>query len=78
MGEPATILLRKNLVFDIGAHLGNRTEFFLQHGNRVVSVEPLRHRFEALVRKFGDNPNFQAINVGLAAKTGSFDFGNTT
>lgn len=39
-----------DLVFDLGAHLGNRTKAFAELGARVVAVEP-QPRFAALLRR---------------------------
>lgn len=52
---------RGGLCFDVGANLGDRTEFFLSLGARVVAVEPqalcrerLRDRFGSRVTIVGD------------------------
>ncbi len=44
------------LVFDIGAHLGDRTRAFSNLGARVVSLEPQPHLFRWLRRLVGARP----------------------
>ena len=61
------------LVFDIGAHVGNRTKVFLRLGARCVAVEP-QPAFAALLRLlYGRNPAFTLEKVALAAAPGHVD-----
>ena len=41
-----------DLVFDIGAHLGNRTDAFLALGAQVIAVEPQPNCIQFLTKKF--------------------------
>lgn len=43
-----------DLVFDIGANIGDHTKLFLDLGCRVVAVEPQRNCVATLRRSFGD------------------------
>lgn len=45
-------LQKGDLIFDIGANYGNRTEVFLSLGCKVVAVEPLPHCVSFLKSKF--------------------------
>ncbi len=44
---------RGGLCFDVGANMGDRSEFFLSLGARVVAVEPQEHCQRALRHRFG-------------------------
>lgn len=61
---------RGDLYFDIGAHVGNRTDIFLRLGTKVIAVEPQDGCMETLRFRFGDNPKVILINKGLAESVG--------
>jgi len=58
-----------DLVFDVGANVGNRVEVFLSLGARVVAVEPLPDRARELRDTFGRL--CVVVEKGLAASTGT-------
>ena len=60
------------LVFDIGANIGNRSEIFLELGAQVVAVEPQLSCIKILKDKFGDKISIE--NVGLSSQTGMMQF----
>lgn len=61
------------LVFDIGAHVGNRVNVFLSMGARCVAIEP-QPAFAKLLRLFyGRNPAFTLEQTALAAAPGHTD-----
>lgn len=49
----STILKPGDLVFDIGANVGNYTKVFIELGCMVVSVEPQEHCVQQLKNKYG-------------------------
>jgi FkbM family methyltransferase len=57
-----------DLVFDVGAHVGDRTLHFLELGARVVSVEPQESCVQALRERVGDRAVI--VPVGLADAIG--------
>ena len=59
-----------DLVFDIGAHLGNRTRAFAALGCRVVAVEPQPHVARMLRRLVGRRGRVQVIENAVARATG--------
>ena len=59
-----------DLVFDVGANVGSRTEVFLDLGARVIAVEPQRPCQEVLRRLFGQNDRFTLIPEALGATPG--------
>jgi FkbM family methyltransferase len=59
-----------DLVFDVGANVGNRTATFLQLGARVVAVEPQEACARELMRRFGRDPRFSLVTNALAASEG--------
>lgn len=59
-----------DLVFDVGAHLGNRTRALAALGCRVVALEPQPHIAAALRRFAGANPRIQVVERAVAATKG--------
>ena len=47
-----------DLVFDIGAHLGNRSEAWLALGARVIAAEPQPICVQYLQKRFLSNEHF--------------------
>ena len=66
-----------DLVFDVGANLGNRTHTFLEIGAKVVSVEPQRKCRAVLRMRFGNR--IKILPQGLGSKEGvkTFYISNT-
>lgn len=65
-------LVRPNdLVFDVGANLGNRTKVFLRLGARVVAFEPQSQCAAILGRAFGGNPSFRLVKKALCDRSGT-------
>ena len=58
----------ESLVFDVGAHVGSKTDLFINCGARVICVEPQPLCVAALRERFHDNANVVIVNKGLAAK----------
>lgn len=66
-----------NLIFDIGMHVGQDTEFYLKKGFRVVAVEANPTLAEAANEKFSKeiaNGQLTVCNVALAQERGTIDF----
>ena len=59
-----------DLVFDVGANLGAKTERFLDSNARVICVEPQPRCANFLRQKFADNSNVIVVEKGLAEKHG--------
>lgn len=64
---------RGDLVFDVGANAGNRTDVFLELGARVVAVEPQSGMASQLRRRFGRRAGFTLENVALGDAPGETD-----
>jgi FkbM family methyltransferase len=60
-----------DLVFDVGANVGNRIEAFLSCGAKVVAVEPQPSCNTLLEQKFGANITLEKI--GLSNEPGELD-----
>lgn len=58
------------LVFDVGAHVGIKTELFNTLGNRVVAIEPQSRCYKILQEKFKNNADVIIVNKGLGDKPG--------
>jgi FkbM family methyltransferase len=60
-----------DLVFDVGAHTGNRSSAFLALGARVVAVEPQPKCIAELRHSFGDDPRFTLVPSALGSTEGT-------
>jgi len=56
-----------DLVFDVGAHIGDYTQIFLDLGAKVVCVEPNPYCTEILEKRFQNNENVFILKTGLGA-----------
>jgi len=59
-----------DLVFDVGANVGNRVKIFLALGARVVAVEPQRGCAGILRAAFGADPRFVLVEKALGEVEG--------
>ncbi|HOZ86646.1 MAG TPA: FkbM family methyltransferase [Bacteroidia bacterium] len=62
----ASFLSANDLVFDVGANLGNRVEVFLSLKNKVIAVEPQSYCAAFLRTKFSNN--ITLLKIALGAK----------
>lgn len=62
-----------DLVFDIGANVGDRAAVFVSLGARVVAVEPSEDCASKLSRRFRDKQRVCVLPAGLAAEEGVQD-----
>jgi FkbM family methyltransferase len=69
--------LDPKLIYDVGAHNGDDTAYYLNKGFRVVAVEANPVWVEYLRRKFADplaEGRLTVLNVGIAREPGLFPF----
>lgn len=59
-----------DLVFDVGANMGNRSKIFRAIGARVVAFEPQSHCARFLAAAFSDDPDFTLVQAGLSDHEG--------
>lgn len=59
------------LCFDIGAHVGNRTQAFLDIGAHVVAVEPQLKCVAYLQWRFGRHERFTLVPQAIGARIGT-------
>jgi FkbM family methyltransferase len=59
-----------DLVFDVGANVGNRTKVFLRLGARVVAFEPQSSCVRVLRRALAKNSSFRLVQAALGDKSG--------
>jgi FkbM family methyltransferase len=62
-----------DLVFDIGAHVGDRTDSFLRLGARVVALEPQPRVFRALRLIHSRNPHATLCAQAVGAQAGKLE-----
>ncbi len=60
-----------DLVFDIGANVGNRTKIFLRLGARVVAFEPQTSCARVLRRVLAKHSSFRLVQKALGDKPGA-------
>ena len=63
-----------SLCFDIGAHLGNRTNAWVALGAKVVSVEPQPQCMAFLEKRFGKQPQVTLLQKAVGASKGTATF----
>jgi FkbM family methyltransferase len=59
-----------DIVFDVGAYLGSKTDTYLAKGARVVCFEPQPKCVRALREKYQNNRKVTIVDKGLADKSG--------
>lgn len=59
-----------DLCFDIGAHLGNRTDAWLNLGARVIAVEPQPGCITFLENNFSNKDGFKLVKKAVGQQTG--------
>jgi FkbM family methyltransferase len=55
-----------NLVFDIGANVGQETEIFIELGAKVICVEPQKACLQRLYELFGNNKKVIIVAKGIS------------
>ncbi|MGJ0622086.1 MAG: FkbM family methyltransferase [Methylocystis sp.] len=60
-----------DLVFDVGAHVGDRVASFRRLGARVIAVEPQPLLFSALTHIHGRDPLVEIIDRAVGAEAGT-------
>ena len=58
-------------VIDVGAFIGDHTEFYCQHSGTVYAFEPNPLAFECLHRNMEEHNNVRCFRVALGAASGS-------
>lgn len=58
------------LVFDVGAHVGDRTACFRRLGARVITVEPQPDCAALLRDEFGSDPQVRIVEAAVGAQQG--------
>jgi FkbM family methyltransferase len=66
----ATKLIPGDIIFDIGANIGNKTEWFSSQGLTVVSVEPQPAMIAQLQNRFANTPNVTIVDKGIGSAKG--------
>ncbi|QGM45384.1 FkbM family methyltransferase [Methylocystis heyeri] len=76
-GTTEEAALQSDLIFDIGLHEGQDTEFYLKKGFRVVAVEADEDHCKAVAEKFADavaDGRLTIVNKALAKEAGTVTF----
>ncbi len=70
----SALIKEGDLVFDIGANVGDMTALYLELGARVISVEPQEECLRILDRRFGQNPRVSIVPTAIGALDGEHEF----
>jgi FkbM family methyltransferase len=62
-----------DLVFDIGANVGEMTALYLRLGARVVSVEPQEECVRKLQERFGNHPRAHIVPMAVGSTQGEHE-----
>ncbi len=62
---------KDDVVFDVGANLGNRTKIFHRMGAVVVAIEPQTPCADVLAKAFWKQPRFHLVRTALGAEAGT-------
>lgn len=63
-----------DLVFDVGANIGDLTQVFLDLGARVICVEPQPYCVEILKKRFSRNNHVTIVEKGSSNEPGNLPF----
>lgn len=63
-----SIINQGDLVFDVGANHGAKTEHFLSYGAKVIAIEPQDNCLRILREKYSNNSNVVVIGNGLSSR----------
>ena len=69
----ASFVSQGGLVFDVGAHVGDRAASFLRLGARVVALEPQPRVFRALRLIHGREPRAVLVRAAAGARAGEIE-----
>ncbi|MFG1927039.1 FkbM family methyltransferase [Cryptosporangium sp. NPDC048952] len=70
----ASLVRPGDVVFDIGAHVGDRVASYRRLGARVVALEPQPLCSRALTEIFADDPGVRVVEAACGASAGSVTF----
>lgn len=70
MHQICVSLLPGDLVFDVGANLGDKTAAYLSRGARVIAIEPQFAMVAQLQDRFGGCGDVTILEVGLSDTVG--------
>lgn len=62
-----------DLVFDVGAHVGKKTDLYLQGGARVICFEPQPSCIQTLHALYSSNKNVTIVEKGLSDTPGTLE-----
>ncbi len=60
-----------DLVFDVGANVGELTQVFANLGARVIAIEPQRQCVQTLNKRFETCENVRIVEMGVAERAGT-------
>jgi len=60
------LIPNNSLIFDVGANIGNKTHFYIQHNHKVICFEPLPDLAEGIRTRFKNIDKVIVENIGLS------------
>lgn len=67
------IISQNDLVFDIGANIGNRTKLFNRLQAKVIAIEPQAYCFNLLTKIYGNKKNIKLIHTAIGNEIGDVE-----
>jgi FkbM family methyltransferase len=70
-------MLDDSLIYDVGAHMGEDTDFYLRKGFKVIAIEAVPAFCEKLSKQFAQyvaSRQLTVLNLALSNKSGPIDF----
>ncbi len=71
--EVYTLINKDNIIFDIGAHIGGKSEKLTKFYSNLILVEPQPNCVKILQKKFKLNKNVKIVEKGVGNKKGFLD-----
>lgn len=62
------------LVFDVGANVGKKTDLYLEAGAHVICIEPQANCCEILQKKYESSSRVRIVSKGLSYYNGTISF----
>jgi FkbM family methyltransferase len=72
-----TIVVDQNLIFDVGAHLGEDTEFYVHKGFKVIAIEANPEACHLIAKRcpeYIENKQLLVINGAVSNRSGKINF----
>jgi len=70
----SVIGINNNIIFDVGAHIGDKSVIFSQLANKIILFEPGLRQLKMLKARFNNNSNMVINNCAIGAKQDNIEY----